>query len=152
MLYSSSTTSRSGSTGHAIGFELHHGGKLVARHALEVAGIVGGGEGILVAADPQHGLRELAGRMLGRALEHQVLEEMRQAGFARRLVGRADLVPDHLGDHRRAVIGDHDDLQAIIEREAGGTCRRDRGLGVKATTEERECGDQRGKQKGNRSA
>ena len=69
-----------------------------------------------------------AGCLLG-ALEHQMLEEMREAGFAGRLVGRADLVPDHLRDHGRAVVGDHHDLQAVAEREAGGRLRGDRGLG-----------------------
>ena len=58
------------------------------------------------------------------ALEHQMLEEMREAGFARRLVGRADLVPDHLRDDRRAVIRDHHDLQAVGKREASRAARR----------------------------
>jgi len=39
------------------------------------------------------------------ALEHQMFEKMREPGFARRLVGGADLVPDHLGDHRGAWSG-----------------------------------------------
>ena len=62
-------------------------------------------------------LREVAGRILVRALEHQVFEEMRDAGFARRLVGGADPVPDHVGDDRRAAVGDDHDLQAVGERE-----------------------------------
>ena len=115
--------------GHAVGLEFHHGGELLARHALEIAGVVDRGEGVFVAADPAHGLGEFAGGMFGRALEHQMLEEMRQSRFARRLVGRADLVPDHLRDDGRAVIGDHDHLQAVAEGEAGGTFRRHRGLG-----------------------
>ena len=106
--------------GHAIGLELHHLAELLARNALEIAGVVDGGESVLVATDPQHGLREFAGRMLAGALEHQVFEKMGQPRFARRLVGGADLVPDHLGDNGRAVIGDHDDLQAVGEGKAGG--------------------------------
>ena len=86
--------------GHAVGLELHHPGQLLARHALEIAGVVGRGEGVLVAADLEHGLGEFAGRMLGGALEHQMFEEMREARFAGRLVGGADLVPDHLRHHR----------------------------------------------------
>ena len=39
--------------------------------------------------------------------------------FAGRLVGRADLVPDHVRDDRRTVVGDHDQLQAIRQREVG---------------------------------
>ena len=42
--------------GHAVGLELHHLAELLARHALVKAGVVGRGEGVLVAADPEHGL------------------------------------------------------------------------------------------------
>ena len=133
--------------GHAVGLEFHHLRQLLARHALEIAGVIGRGEGVLVAADPQHGLGEFAGRMLAGALEHQMFEEMREPGFARRLVGRADLVPDHLRDDRGAVIGDHHHLQAVAEREAGGTFRSDRGLGKNAlagrTTVEARNGEER---------
>ena len=38
-----------------------------------------------------------------------------------RLVGGADLVPDHVRDDRRAMIGDHHDLHAVGELELGGT-------------------------------
>ena len=38
--------------------------ELLARHALEIAGVVGGGEGVLVAADLKHGLGEFTGRVL----------------------------------------------------------------------------------------
>ena len=54
--------------------------------------------------------------LVGR-LEHQMLEEMGDARDALGLVGGADLVPDHVGDDRRAVIGDHHDLQAVGELE-----------------------------------
>ncbi len=127
-------------------------GELLARHALEVAGVVGRGEGVLVAADAQHGLRELAGRVLGGALEHQMLEEMRQPRFAGRLVGRADLVPDHLRHDRRAVIGDHHHLQPVVEREAGGAFRGDGGLGAEAGARQRDRGNKGGSEQGNRSA
>ena len=118
--------------GHAVGLEFHHPAELLARHALEIAGVVDRGEGVFVAADPAHGLGEFTGGMLGGALEHQMLEEMRQPRFARRLVGGADLVPDHLRHDGGAVIGDHHHLQAVAEREAGGTLRRHRGLGQRA--------------------
>ena len=99
--------------GHAVGLEFHHGFKLLARHALIKTGVVAGGEGIFLAAVAGDDLRERADRMFRRALEHQVFEEMRQPRFARRLVGGADFVPDHMGDHRRAVIGDDDQFEAI---------------------------------------
>ena len=109
--------------GHAVGLERHHLLEVLARHALEKAGVVAGGEGVLLAADLGDVLRERAAGILLGALEHQMFEEMRQPGFARRLVGGADLVPDHVGDDRRAMIGDDDDFKAVVELEIGD-CRR----------------------------
>ena len=34
-------------------------------------------------------------------------------------VGGADAVPDHVGDDRRAVVGDHHDFEPVRERELG---------------------------------
>jgi hypothetical protein len=76
-----------------------------------------GGEGIVGAADGRDGAVERAGRMVGRRLEHQMFEEMGDAGLARRLIRAADLVPHHMGDDRRAVIGDDDDLHTVVEHE-----------------------------------
>ena len=129
--------------GHAVSLELHHALELVARHALEVAGVVDRGEGVLLPADGRNDLRETAGRVLGRALEHQMLEKMGEAGLARRLVGRADLVPDHVGNDWRAMIGDDHDLEAVRKREVGDL-RADAGL--RGTNERRagEDGDRKG--------
>ena len=44
--------------GHAVGFERHHLLEMLARHPLKEAGIVAGGEGILLAADLGDVLRE----------------------------------------------------------------------------------------------
>ena len=44
---------------------------------------------------------------------------MRQARLARRLIGRADLVPDHMRDDGRTVIRDDHQLQSVGEREVG---------------------------------
>ena len=51
-----------------------------------------------------------------RALEHEVLEEVRQAGAAGSLVGGADAVPGDDGDRRRAVVGQEQDAQTVLER------------------------------------
>ena len=102
------------------------------------------GRAVLISlggADAQDGLGKLTGGMLVGAFEHQMLEEMRQSRFARRLVGRADLVPDHLRDNGGAVIGDHDHLQTVVERKACGTFRRDGGLGKDAAGRESKCRD-----------
>ena len=59
------------------------------------------------------------GGILGCALEHQMFEEMGKPGFPRRLVGRADLVPEHMRCDRRAVIRNDDDFQAVRQGEMG---------------------------------
>src|SRR4029078_336141 len=74
--------------GHAVSLELHDCSKLLAWDALEVARIVLRRKCVLLTADAGDNLREFSGRVFRRALEHQVLEKMRQTRFARSLVGR----------------------------------------------------------------
>ena len=112
--------------------------ELLARDALEVAGVVARGEGVLLAADGRDGLRERALRILLGALEHQMFEEMREPGLAGGLVGGADLVPDHVGDDRRAVVGNDHDFEAVGEREM-----RDRRAGCAAARRQRHRADER---------
>jgi hypothetical protein len=81
---------------------------------------VGGGERIAAAADFGDEAIEFARRMARRALEHQVLEKMGNPRFARRLIGTAHLVPDHMGDDGCAMIGYHHDLKPIVEHEMLG--------------------------------
>ena len=105
--------------GHAVGLELHQELELVAGGALEIAGEVVGGEGVLRAADGRDRLREQALRVLLRALEQQMFEEVGEPRLAGRLVGGADAIPDHVGDDRRAAIGNHHDFEAVGESEMG---------------------------------
>jgi hypothetical protein len=70
-----------------------------------------------VKADLGDALGEFALRMGLGALEHQVFEEMGDARLALRIVGRAVAVPDHVGDHRGAMIGNDDHGQAVVEPE-----------------------------------
>ena len=87
--------------------------------ALEIGGVVVAGEGVLLAADLGDRFGEGAlGMGLG-ALEHEMLEEMRDARLARRIVGRAVAIPDHVGDDRRAVVRDHNHGQAIVQAIIG---------------------------------
>ncbi len=72
--------------GHAIGFELHHRRQIFAGDALEIAGVVGRGESVFLAADGGERLGEPARGVLLGALEHEMLEEMGEAGFAGLLV------------------------------------------------------------------
>ena len=51
-----------------------------------------------------------------RALEHQVLEEVREAGAARLLVLRADVIPElQVHDRRRVILRQHH-RQAVGQR------------------------------------
>ena len=51
--------------------------------------------------------------MLSRALEHQVLEEVREPRAVGPLVLAADVVEHVAGDHRRGMVGREDDVQAV---------------------------------------
>jgi hypothetical protein len=102
---------------HPVRLHPHDQGQAVLRDHLEVGGEVVAGDGVVVAAVPGHDLRELAGRDLLRALEHQVLEEVRQAGLRLRAVGGADPVPEPVRHDRRPAVRHDDDLEAVVERE-----------------------------------
>ena len=106
--------------GHAIRLVLHHEFEAVTGDGLEVAGEVVAGEGILAAAVAGDQVGELAGLGGLGALEQQVLEEMRQARLAPLLVSGPDPVPDHVVHDRRAPVGHHDHLKAVVEGEAFG--------------------------------
>ena len=108
---------RQGEVAHPIGLEGHHGMQMLLRHALEIGRVIIRGEGILLAAELGDEAREFALRMGLRALEHQMLEEMRDPGTAARLIGRADAIPDHVGHDRRAMIRDDDDVEAVRQAE-----------------------------------
>ena len=102
---------------HPVGFHAHDQVQPVRGDALEIGGEVVRGEGIVHAAVGRDRLRQLSGVQLLGALEHQVFQVMRQPGLAGHLVGRADLVPQHLDHDRRAVILDHHGLEPVAERE-----------------------------------
>ena len=104
---------------HPVGLHRHHRLEPVGGDALEIGGVVARGEGVVLPAVLGDDLGERAfGDGLG-ALEHQVLEEMRDAGGALRLIRRADPIPHHMRHHRGAVILDHHRLHAVAEREGG---------------------------------
>ena len=89
---------------HAVGF--HPQGVIEGRcgHVFEVvSAVVVGGAVQVGGADFFHGVNVTAGGMFA-AAEHQVLEEMREAGFARLFVFRADVVPEVHGDDGRLMV------------------------------------------------
>ncbi|MCW0461525.1 hypothetical protein NB717_002593 [Xanthomonas sacchari] len=87
------------------------------RHVLEVIGAVAVGGAVLVGdADLLERLEELAVVVLA-ALEHQVLEQMREPGAPGRLVLGADVVPEVDRHDRRLAIGVHHHPQPIGQGE-----------------------------------
>ncbi len=101
--------------GHAVGLVGHHQAEMLLGDALKIGGVVVAGEGVLLAADLRHDFRERALGMLGGALEHEMFEEMRDAGLARGIVGRSVAVPHHMRDDGRAMVGNDDHRHAVAE-------------------------------------
>jgi hypothetical protein len=98
---------------HAVGFQLHHLGELVLRHLLEIGGVVVAGKGIVTAAGIGDTAVELTGPGRRGALEHHVLENMRDAGAAICFVHAAGAIPDHVHHRRRPPVLLDNDAQAI---------------------------------------
>ena len=123
MTWRSVATSSGGEpqVGHPVGLHVHEGAELLLGDALVIGGHILAGEGVVLPAEPGDDLGELADRDLVGRLEHQVLEEVGDAGHALGLVGGADLVPDHVGDDGGPVVGDDDHLHAVGELELAGT-------------------------------
>ena len=85
------------------------------RHHLEVVGaVLVGGAVHAGGPDAVERLEVVVVEVLA-AVEHQVLEQVREAGLARRLVRRPDVVPDVDGDDRRLVVLVDDQPQAVVE-------------------------------------
>src|SRR6266550_1871046 len=84
---------------------------------LVVVGAVLRRTAVLRPAGPRDQLEVLALLHVGRALEHHVLEQVREARAARPLVARAGVVPHvHRHDGRRVILR-VDDAQAVGKRE-----------------------------------
>ena len=103
------------------------------RHGREVVGAVAAG-GAVDAALAEVGAhlldqREVLAGHVRRPLEHHVLEEVREAGAARRLVLRADVEPLVDVDDRQLAIDVQDQLQAVRQHVLleGDLGRRGRG-------------------------
>ena len=111
---------------HPISLEFHQDAQMLLGDTLKIGGVIIRGEGVLLSAELRHGSREFALGMGFRALEHEMLEEMRDTRFPAWLIRGAGPIPDHMGHDRRAVIGDHDDIEPIGEAEFAD---RDRPLG-----------------------
>ena len=104
---------------HPVGFGPERGLQRVGRHDFEVVRVVETGGAVQDSAGALDELDELHLAEVFRALEHHVLEEMREAGAPLRLDAEADaVVHGDRGRRHRLVGGDHD-AQPILEREVG---------------------------------
>ena len=102
---------------HAVRLHPEHGVEGAQRHVLEVVGAVFVRGAVEVGgADPLEHLEVVVVEVLA-AVEHQVLEEVREAGLAGLLVLRAHVVPDVHRHDRRLVVLVHDQRQAVAEHE-----------------------------------
>ena len=100
---------------HAIGFQFEAHRKPVFLQALVIGGVILTGKGVLLPAVFGDDAGEFARGMVFRALEHHVLQHVRQPGDAVMLVAGADLVP-HLGNHHRgAMVFLHDQLETVFQ-------------------------------------
>ena len=103
---------------HAVG--LHGQGELqVGDGQVDVViGSIGGSGAIDACAQALEGLEKIA-RIMLRPLEHEVLEEVREAALAAFLVFGTDVVPEINGDDGKWSLAPDDDVEAVGERGLG---------------------------------
>ncbi len=102
---------------HAVGLEPQGEIELVRWHLLEVIGAIPGSRAVDVRAGTATGFLQqrpvLPVSNVARALEHHVLEEVSEAGLARLLALRADVVHDLYGNDGRRVVDTVDDVEPV---------------------------------------
>ena len=111
---------------HAVGFEEQHHVELVRRHLLEVDRVVHVGLAVMAAAVVLDEAGELAVGDVLRSFEHQMFEQMREAGSPLALVPRPDVIGDRDRDDRRSPIGRDDHAQAVLQPRIAEIDRGDR--------------------------
>jgi hypothetical protein len=100
---------------HPIGFHPQRQLQRAGRHYFPVVGAVGVGRSVQRGAGTLQRLKEAAIVVLG-SLEHQMLEQVSEPGFARTLVLRADVVPEVDGGDRAGVIFMKQHVEPVVER------------------------------------
>ncbi|MNC85960.1 hypothetical protein D3C83_15850 [compost metagenome] len=109
---------------HAVGFELQSKLQMALLQHGEVAREIVAGEGVVAPPRGRDDPGILPRRRGGSALEHHVLEHVRDAGGAVHFVNAADAIPRHHHRHRRASVGLHDDAQTVGKLALCGIVRR----------------------------
>jgi hypothetical protein len=103
---------------HPVRLEPERGLELAARDDVVIVGAVVRGRAVDVAARRFDELQVLAIGDVLRSLEHHVLEEVGEAGAARLLVLRADVIPEIDSDDRGRLVLGEEDGQAVRQRVA----------------------------------
>ena len=98
---------------HSIRFEKQRQLDGVRRHVDPVVRPIVGRRSVVVAARGLQPLVELSRLHMTGSHEHQVLEQVGEAGAAGPLARRSDVVPHVHGDKRHAVILVQDDAQSV---------------------------------------
>ena len=102
---------------HAIGFEPQRRLELIRRNGLEVIGAIETGGAVDAGrADASEDAEVRVVFDVLRALEHHVLEQVRKAGPAWRLVRGTDVVPHADADERHAMIFREDHFEPVRQR------------------------------------
>ena len=103
---------------HPIGFHPQRELERAGRHHFPVVRAIGVGRSVERRAGALQRLEEAAIVML-RPLEHQVLEQVREAGVARLLVLRPDVIPEVHRDDRAGVVFVQQHVESVAERVLG---------------------------------
>ena len=75
------------------------------------------GKSIINAAISGDNFGKLAGGDFFSTFKQQMFKKMGNTGFSILFIGCADLVPDHMSNNRRSVIGNNHNFHAIGERK-----------------------------------
>ena len=118
---------------HAVGFEEKPQIELIFRQLLEISGAVFVGGAVHVAAVVEHQDEMLAFADVLRALKHHVLEKVREAGVAGAFVAAAHVVGNVNRIDGRAVVGNQNHAQAVVELRVAQIELRHIYLGTVAT-------------------
>ena len=88
-------------------------------HGFEIVGAVEEGRAVIIGCADLLEIFEIVARKVLATVEHEMFVEVREAGLARRLVLRADIVPGRDRDDRRLMVFVDDDGEAVGEAEHG---------------------------------
>ncbi len=127
---------------HPVRFHPERQFERAGRHDLPVVGAVGARRSVEQRAGPLQRREEAVIVVFG-PLEHQVFEQVGEAGAPGPLVLRSHVVPEVHRHHRQLVILVHDDVQAVGQRSLGVgyvhclglilSASRESGVGSRAT-------------------